>query len=220
VLVWRSSAGDPGVEGSNGLGPHPWFSLTDDFGVDQRHGTNAFIHEGDRTYQTFFVQDCGDAQMGGTWSYLDITALGCPEEWEDSPDGHQQTPPYPWWSLPRRVRDRPLVRHRLDRRRPNSPQEKQWTVRLRSVILEPPAGGPARQRLRGCNMSVYKVVEIIGTSSESWEGAAVAAVDKARESIRQLRVAEVVEQDLDLDDNGGVTFRTKLRLSFKYEDEK
>jgi flavin-binding protein dodecin len=69
-------------------------------------------------------------------------------------------------------------------------------------------------------MSVYKVVEIIGTSSESWEGAAVAAVDKARESIRQLRVAEVVEQDLDLDDDGGVTFRTKLRLSFKYEDEK
>jgi flavin-binding protein dodecin len=69
-------------------------------------------------------------------------------------------------------------------------------------------------------MSVYKVVEIIGTSSESWEAAAVAAVDKARESIRQLRVAEVVEQDLDLDDNGGVTFRTKLRLSFKYEDEK
>ena len=69
-------------------------------------------------------------------------------------------------------------------------------------------------------MSVYKVVEIIGTSSESWEGAAVAAVDKARESIRQLRVAEVVEQDLDLDDGGGVTFRTKLRLSFKYEDEK
>ena len=69
-------------------------------------------------------------------------------------------------------------------------------------------------------MSVYKVVEIIGTSSESWEGAAVAAVDKARESIRQLRVAEVVEQDLDLDDSGGVTFRTKLRLSFKYEDEK
>jgi flavin-binding protein dodecin len=69
-------------------------------------------------------------------------------------------------------------------------------------------------------MSVYKVVEIIGTSSESWEDAAVAAVNKARESIRQLRVAEVVEQDLDLDDGGGVTYRTKLRLSFKYEDEK
>jgi dodecin len=68
-------------------------------------------------------------------------------------------------------------------------------------------------------MSVYKVIEIIGTSNESWENAAVVAVNKARESIRQLRVAEVVEQDLDLDDSGGATFRTKLRLSFKYEDE-
>ncbi len=69
-------------------------------------------------------------------------------------------------------------------------------------------------------MSVYKVVEIIGTSSESWEDAAMAAVTKARETIRQVRVAEVVEQDLDLDDAGGATFRTKLRLSFKYEDER
>ena len=69
-------------------------------------------------------------------------------------------------------------------------------------------------------MSVYKVVEIIGTSTQSWEDAAVTAVNKARETIRNLRVAEVVEQDLDLDDSGGVTFRTKLRLSFKYEDEK
>ena len=68
-------------------------------------------------------------------------------------------------------------------------------------------------------MSVYKVVEVIGTSSESWEAAGLAAVAKARETIRGLRVAEVVEQDLDLDDAGGATFRTKLRLSFKYEDE-
>lgn len=68
-------------------------------------------------------------------------------------------------------------------------------------------------------MSVYKVVEIIGTSGESWEDAAITAVNKARESIRQLRVAEVVEQDLDLDDAGGTTFRTKLRVSFRYEDE-
>jgi len=68
-------------------------------------------------------------------------------------------------------------------------------------------------------MSVYKVVEIIGTSTESWEDAGLAAVKKARETIRQLRVAEVVEQDLDLDDSGAATFRTKLRVSFKYEDE-
>jgi flavin-binding protein dodecin len=68
-------------------------------------------------------------------------------------------------------------------------------------------------------MSVYKVIEIIGTSGESWEDAGLSAVKKARESIRQLRVAEVVEQDLDLDDSGNPTFRTKLRVSFKYEDE-
>ena len=68
-------------------------------------------------------------------------------------------------------------------------------------------------------MSVYKVVEVIGTSSESWEDAAMAAVNRARETIRQLRVAEVVQQDLDLDDSGSATFRTKVRLSFKYEDE-
>ncbi|MDQ3352589.1 MAG: dodecin family protein [Actinomycetota bacterium] len=68
-------------------------------------------------------------------------------------------------------------------------------------------------------MSVYKVVEIIGTSSDSWEDAGMAAVNKARESIRNLRVAEVVEQDLSVDDAGAATFRTKLRISFKYEDE-
>ena len=68
-------------------------------------------------------------------------------------------------------------------------------------------------------MSVYKVIEIIGTSSQSWEDAATAAVKTARESLRELRVAEVVEQDLDLADGDAITFRTKLRLSFKYEGE-
>ncbi len=66
-------------------------------------------------------------------------------------------------------------------------------------------------------MSVYKVIEIIGTSEQSWEDAAVTAVTKARESLRDLRVAEVVEQDLDLGDGDTVTYRTKLRVSFKYE---
>jgi flavin-binding protein dodecin len=68
-------------------------------------------------------------------------------------------------------------------------------------------------------MSVYKVIEIIGTSSQSWEDAATTAVKTARESLRELRVAEVVEQDLDLADGDAITFRTKLRLSFKYEGE-
>ncbi len=66
-------------------------------------------------------------------------------------------------------------------------------------------------------MSVYKVIEIIGTSSESWEDAATTAVKLARESLRDLRVAEVVQQDLDLSEADAVTYRTKLRVSFKYE---
>ena len=68
-------------------------------------------------------------------------------------------------------------------------------------------------------MSVYKVVEIIGTSTESWEDAGMSAVTKDRVTIRNLRVAEVVEQDIDLSESGSTTFRTKVRLSFKYEDE-
>lgn len=66
-------------------------------------------------------------------------------------------------------------------------------------------------------MSTYKVIELIGTSSESWEDAAVSAVKTAADSVRDLRVAEVVEQDLDLGEGGSPTFRTKLRVSFKYE---
>jgi flavin-binding protein dodecin len=67
-------------------------------------------------------------------------------------------------------------------------------------------------------MSVYRVIDVIGTSSQSWEDAAVTAVATARKSLRDLRVAEVVEQDLHIEDGGEVVFRTKLRLSFKYED--
>ncbi|HYB16358.1 MAG TPA: dodecin family protein [Streptosporangiaceae bacterium] len=68
-------------------------------------------------------------------------------------------------------------------------------------------------------MSVYRVTEIIGTSSTSWEEAAAEAIKTASETIRDLRVAEVVEQDIHLDENGGITYRTKLQLSFKYEHE-
>jgi predicted dithiol-disulfide oxidoreductase (DUF899 family) len=80
----------------------PWYTLTDDFdadfGVDQWHGTNAFIRDGDRIFRTYLVDARGDEHMGGTWSYLDITALGRQEEWEDSPAGYPQTPPYQWWN--------------------------------------------------------------------------------------------------------------------------
>jgi predicted dithiol-disulfide oxidoreductase (DUF899 family) len=79
----------------------PWYTVTDsfdkDFGVDEWHGTNAFIRDGDRVFRTYFVNNRGDEVMGGTWAYLDITALGRQEEWEDSPEGYPQTPPYTWW---------------------------------------------------------------------------------------------------------------------------
>ena len=79
----------------------PWYTLTDafdaDFGVGEWHGTNAFIRDGDRVFRTYFVNNRGDEVMGGTWSYLDLTALGRQETWEDSPEGYPQTPPYEWW---------------------------------------------------------------------------------------------------------------------------
>ena len=68
-------------------------------------------------------------------------------------------------------------------------------------------------------MSVYRVTEVIGTSAESWEDAARQAVKAASASLRDLRVAEVVDQDLTLGRDGTIeSFRTKLRLSFKYEE--
>jgi dodecin len=66
-------------------------------------------------------------------------------------------------------------------------------------------------------VSVYRVTDLIGTSSESWEDAAASALNTARETLRDLRVAEVVEQDISIDDGGTFTYRTKLRVSFKYE---
>ncbi len=67
-------------------------------------------------------------------------------------------------------------------------------------------------------MAVYRVTEIIGTSKKSWEDAAKEALSAAANSLRELRVAEVVEQDIALDEKGEVeVFRTKLRVSFKYE---
>jgi predicted dithiol-disulfide oxidoreductase (DUF899 family) len=81
----------------------PWYTLTDDFdldmGVDEWHGTNVFLREGDGLFRTYFINSRGDEQMGGTWNYLDITPLGRQEDWEDSPDGYPQTPPYQWWHL-------------------------------------------------------------------------------------------------------------------------
>jgi predicted dithiol-disulfide oxidoreductase (DUF899 family) len=80
----------------------PWYTITDDwdadFGVDQWHGTNAFIRDGGQVYRTYFVDNRGDEALGSTWSYLDLTALGRQELWEDSPEGYPQTAAYDWWN--------------------------------------------------------------------------------------------------------------------------
>jgi predicted dithiol-disulfide oxidoreductase (DUF899 family) len=80
----------------------PWYTFSGDFdtdfGVDEWHGTNAFIRDGERVFRTYFINSRGDEALGSTWSYLDITALGRQENWEDSPQGYPQTPPYEWWN--------------------------------------------------------------------------------------------------------------------------
>jgi flavin-binding protein dodecin len=68
-------------------------------------------------------------------------------------------------------------------------------------------------------MSVYRVTEIIGTSTKSWEDAAAEAIKTASGTIQDLRVAEVVQQDIHLENGGAITYRTKLQLSFKYDQE-
>ena len=66
--------------------------------------------------------------------------------------------------------------------------------------------------------SVYKIIELVGTSDESWEKAAAAAVKRASESLRDLRIAEIAELDMHVGENGEVTqYRARVKLSFKYE---
>ena len=66
-------------------------------------------------------------------------------------------------------------------------------------------------------MSVYRVTDLIGTSTQSWEDAASVAIEMASGTLRDLRVAEVVSQDIQLTEGGEITYRTKLRVSFKYD---
>ena len=104
TLVFASRAPQPDIERvKKRMGwTMPWYTMTDDFdadhGVDEWHGTNAFIREDDRVFRTYFINNRGDEAMGSTWSYLDITALGRQEAGEDSPEGYPQTPPYTWWN--------------------------------------------------------------------------------------------------------------------------
>jgi predicted dithiol-disulfide oxidoreductase (DUF899 family) len=87
----------------------PWYTMIPDgdrafdtdFGVDQWHGTNAFIRlpgeDGDRVYRTYFIDSRGDEAFVNTWNFLDMTALGRQETWEESPPGYPQSAPYEWW---------------------------------------------------------------------------------------------------------------------------
>jgi hypothetical protein len=65
--------------------------------------------------------------------------------------------------------------------------------------------------------SVYKVIELVGTSGESWERAAAAAIERASQSLRDLRIAEVSEMDVQIEEGRVVAYRAKLKVSFKYE---
>ena len=80
VFVSRAPQADIARVRRGWAGTCPWYTMTDefdaDFGVDEWHGTNAFIRDGDQVFRTYFINNRGDEAMGGTWSYLDITALG------------------------------------------------------------------------------------------------------------------------------------------------
>jgi dodecin len=65
--------------------------------------------------------------------------------------------------------------------------------------------------------SIYKIIELVGTSTESWEKAAASAVERAAQSLRELRIAEVVELDMQIENGKVLTYRARLKVSFKYE---
>ena len=81
-------------------------------------------------------------------------------------------------------------------------------------------GARPRPPRKGARMgeSVYKIIELVGTSTESWEKAASAAVQRASGSLRHLRVAEVAELDMAIENGEVAAYRAKVKLSFKYED--
>jgi predicted dithiol-disulfide oxidoreductase (DUF899 family) len=104
TLAYASRAPQPDIERLKARmeWKMPWYTITDsfdiDFGVDEWHGHNAFICDGNKVFRTYLINTRGDEAMGTVWSYLDMTALGRQENWEDSPAGYPQTPPYKWWN--------------------------------------------------------------------------------------------------------------------------
>ncbi len=103
VFASRAPQGDIArLKAEMGWEQIPWYTITDgfdaDFGVDEWHGHNAFIRNGERIFRTYLINSRGDEAIGTVWSYLDMTALGRQEAWEDSPEGYPQERPYKWWN--------------------------------------------------------------------------------------------------------------------------
>ena len=105
TLVFASRAPQPDIarlKRKMGWEHISWVTITDsfdcDFGVDEWHGHNVFVRDRTNIFRTYFINNRGDEQMGGTWNYLDITPLGRQEQWEDSPAGYPQAPAYKWWN--------------------------------------------------------------------------------------------------------------------------
>jgi predicted dithiol-disulfide oxidoreductase (DUF899 family) len=100
-LAHLNARGAPQTDYANGMEDavvHHHRQLRHDFGVDQWHGHNVFFREGDKVFGTYFINGRGEEARDTTWSYLDITALGRQETWEDSPEGYPQIPPYERWN--------------------------------------------------------------------------------------------------------------------------
>lgn len=109
TFVYVSRASQPDLERmKEKMGwRHPWFTILpaedgafdEDFGCDKWHATNAFIRDDhNRVFRTYSISGRGDEVFVNTWNFLDMTALGRQEDWEDSPEGYPQSPPYEWWS--------------------------------------------------------------------------------------------------------------------------
>jgi predicted dithiol-disulfide oxidoreductase (DUF899 family) len=115
TLVFASRAPQPEIAQLKGqMGwKMPWYTITDsfdaDFGVNEWAGTNAFIRDGARVFRTHFITGRGGEALGNTWGFMDITALGRQESWEDCPPGYPQGPPYEWWRRHDEYDDAPIT---------------------------------------------------------------------------------------------------------------
>ena len=108
VRLARAAGGHRALEGADGLGASPGTrsptTSTPTSASTSGTAPTPSSATASRIFRTYFINSRGDEAMGSTWSYLDITALGRQEEWEDSPEGYPQTPPYAVVEPPRRVR--------------------------------------------------------------------------------------------------------------------